>query len=226
MAQSAPSAKSALDRSLVAVEVLVAVAVVAAIVGKTYGAAPTAVFLVTGGAVAFTVFTVARMLGSLRDPTLDMVEKVEDEARAALEHEKLLLLQGIKELEADAAVGKVDPEDYKILRAKSEADALAIIQRIKAQDDKWLKAAEGLVERRLGAAAAATPSAPTKKAAPAARPAAAVALDGLYDHRPVRFEPGASGVLVCAGCQTENTEDGRFCIGCGRPRSPEGEAQA
>jgi hypothetical protein len=221
MAQSTPSAKTALDRSLVAVEVLVGLAVVAAIIGKTYGAAPTIVFLLAGGAVAFTLYSVTRMLTALRDPSLDVTGKQEDETRAALEHEKLLLLQGIKELEADAAVGKVDPEDYRVLRAKSEGDALAIIQRIKAEDERWLREARGLVERRLGASAAA--GAPPVRAEDAPPPEAA-SSDPRYDHRPVRFEVSPSGALTCAGCQTENTDDGRFCIGCGRPRAVEAQA--
>ena len=41
-----------------------------------------------------------------------------------------------------------------------------------------------------------------------------VADAAVFDDRPVDFADGA-----CAGCETANPEDARFCVGCGRPRS-------
>lgn len=218
-----------MDRSLVAVEVCVGVAVVAAIVGKAYGPAPTVIFLVTGVAVAFTVYVAVRMVSALSDRTLEVTGRIEDDHRAALEHEKLIILQGIKELEADAAVGKVDADDYHHLRAKSEADALRIIQALKAQDDRWMGEARRLVEKRLGAGAlgpAAETAAPTALAAPAGavkprfKPTGPVAIAELFDERPVQLH-AKDEQLVCAACSTPNPDDAHFCVGCGRPRQEE-----
>lgn len=211
---------------MVAVEVLVGVGVVGALVGRAYGAAPTAIFLLTALSLAFTVYVVARMLGALKDPSLDVTGRVEDEDRAALEHEKLLLLQGIKELEADAAIGKVDKEDYEHLRAKSEADALRIIRALKDEDERWLTKAQDLVRSKLGAAAMGAPRTEARASAPAvdaasraATPEGPAAFEGLFDERPVRFEDGR-----CSACGTDNPEDAHFCVGCGRPRQIEDAA--
>ncbi len=228
----AQSGSSLVDRSLVAVEVAVGVAVVAAIIGKAYGPAPTFIFLLTGVAVAFTIYVSVRMLSALKDPSLEVTGRVEDEARAALEHEKLIILQGIKELEADAAVGKVDPEDYRHLRAKSEADALRIIQALKAQDDRWMAEARRLVTKRLGADAAGPEpvTAPTAGvgAAPAStrpriEPKGPVALPEVFDERPVALNK-QDDVLVCEACDTKSPADAYFCVGCGRPRQEQAAA--
>lgn len=240
MAQSGQS--SAVDRSLVIVEVLVGFGVVAAIIGKAYGAATTVVFLLAGLSLAFTVYVLMRMLGALRDPSLDVTGRVEDERRAALEHEKTLILQGIKELEADHDVGKVDREDYAHLRAKAEADALRIIRALKDEDERWMRRAEALVRERVGAASApAVASAPAADASstpervaapaspppasppPAVAPSAATAIEALFDERPVAFDAGEAHVR-CTGCETDNPPDARFCVGCGRPKAAEGAA--
>src|SRR5690242_4804791 len=122
------------DRALVAIEALVGLAIVAAVIGKSYGPASTAAFVVCGTTAAMAGYFILRMFGALGDETLDVPPPAVDDERARLEHEKLLLLQGIKELEADAAIGKVDAEDYAHLRRKAEARALAIIRALKESD--------------------------------------------------------------------------------------------
>ncbi|MEQ8274521.1 MAG: zinc ribbon domain-containing protein [Deltaproteobacteria bacterium] len=209
------------DRALIAVEALVGIAVVAAIVGKSYGAAPTVVFVICGGAAAFTAYSVIRMLGSLSDRTLDVSGRVEDERRAALEHEKLLLLQGIKELEADYAIGKVAPEDYQHLRSSAEKRALAIIDQLRDEDAVWHEQAQRLVEKRVGKVRAVVPEG---AAAPEASTEAWLledratrdareALRALFDDTPSAFAND-----VCGACETENDADAKFCVGCGRPK--------
>lgn len=223
----APSSRLA-DRALIVVEALVGIAVVSAIVGKTYGAAPTFVFLVCGSAAAFTAYAMIRMFGALSDRTLDVSERIEDEDREALEHEKLLLLQGIKELEADFAIGKVAPEDYDHLRRTAEHRALAIIERIKRADAKYLAEAERLVEKRLGRIAAVGRIAASEGAAPLEETSVWLSEDleartrrrafgPMFDNRPAVMTASDAGV-VCQGCQTANDGDAKFCVGCGRPR--------
>src|SRR5262245_33303482 len=122
MSASARAAgSSAGDRALIAVEALVGLGVIVAVIGKGYGPAATVLFTLSSAAAAATAYFLAKMVGALRDETLDVQGAVIDEDRERLEHEKLLLLQGIKELEADAATGKVDPDDYVHLRQKAEA---------------------------------------------------------------------------------------------------------
>lgn len=215
------------DRALIAVEALVGIAVVAAIVGKTYGAAPTLVFVLCGGAAAFTAYSMIRMFGSLSDRTLDVGGRIEDETRERLEHEKLLLLQGIKELEADYAIGKVAPEDYQHLRSSAERRALGIIEKLKASDAAWRVKAEQLVEKRVGRVAAleAKPDAGSPpvesteawKAEDRAARDERAAFSRLFDDRPSDLVVRGDEA-ICAACETKNDADARFCVGCGRPK--------
>jgi uncharacterized membrane protein YuzA (DUF378 family) len=224
-----------IDRAILLLEALVGIAVVAAIIGRTYGFSSTLVFIACGLAATYSGYTMVKMFSSLRDETLEITGRIEDEERAALEHEKLLLLQGIKELEADAAVGKVDAEDYQHLRKTAEDRALQIIHRIKDSDQRWRNEAEKYVTKKLGRKVgpiageprAATAEAPeVHREENAAERRARRAYRELFDDHPVEMHASSAGRIACGGCHTENEEDARYCIGCGRPRSNETRAQS
>lgn len=225
MAGTSPNPNRAVDRALVALEALVGLMVVGAIVGQSYGGASTVVFLSCGVATGFTGWVLVRMFQSLRDPSLELAGRLEDEERERLEHEKLLLLQGIKELEADMAVGKVDAEDYQHLRSTAEYKALQIITKLKETDAHWMKEAERLVAARLGASAleaATTNAAPSSPKAAgwagedqAARKARS-AFAGLFDDRPVTLTL-KDAQSCCGGCGAQVQGTDRYCSACGRP---------
>ena len=244
------ASKTRLDRAIVAVEALVGIGVVVAIVGKTYGMPATVSFVLVGIAAAASGYFLVRMAAALRDETLDVPGRVLDEDRERLEHEKLLLLQGIKEFEADAGVGKVDKADYDHLRKTAEARAVEIIRALKDSDARWLREAETLVAQKLGPEAArrvVLQTTPVASPAPAAAggggvavleaPAAAktqtparpetrrileLAIAQVFDDRAVRFAPiEGSAQLSCEGCSGTNDSDARYCNHCGRPRSEE-----
>ncbi len=214
------------DRALLVVEAAVGLTVVGAIIGKSYGIAPTFFFLGCGAAAAFSVYALVRMVGSLNDRALDLPGRTEDTQRAKLEHEKRLVLQGIKELEADYAIGKVDPGDYAHLRGTYESRALTIMGALKAEDERWLRTAQAVVEQRLGKVAAKTMvEAPDGvgvvvavdeterwKSESGEQRKARTALPALF-----RFQPAQLKDARCTACTTENEADGRYCIGCGAP---------
>lgn len=201
------------DRALIFVEALVGLGVVAAVVGKSYGAASTVTFILTGLALAFTVVVAARMFTALKDETLDVPGRMHDLAREELEHEKLILLQGIKEFEADAAQGKVDTEDYESLRRTAEARAVEILRTLQDSDAQYMQRAEELIRKRTGGKKVSTVAPP--KDAPAAPPPAASADSGS---KTIRFIE-SNDRLVCSQCGGENEADGRFCVGCGKLRA-------
>jgi low affinity Fe/Cu permease len=217
------------DRGILIVEALVGVLVVGAIIGRTYGFSSTLVFILCGAAAAFTGYVLVKMLSALSDDTLEITGRVDDEERAALEHEKILLLQGIKELEADAGVGKVDSADYQHLRETAETRALQIIHKLKESDQRWRSEAERYVATKLGRAVG---PARTDGVAPvvaiedteryrqetAGERRARRAYSKLFDDRPVEMRAASVGRIACSGCDTENEEDARYCIGCGRPK--------
>lgn len=212
------------DRALLILEVIVGLAVVSAIVGKAYGPAPTVVFLLAAIAAAFTLYVGAQMLSSLSDETLEVTGRVEDEERRALQEEKLIILRGIKELEADLATGKTDEADYAELRRSAEARAVAIIRTLKASDDRWRERAEQLVVNQLGSEALRVHEGSYEvRADPPTQPESAAtrkqrtALPALFDVTPTEFTKHGDQ-LVCVHCNTANESDARYCVGCGRPR--------
>jgi hypothetical protein len=202
----AASARTGGARALLAAEVLVGLGVVAAIVGGTYGAFPTLTFVLCGGAVAYTGWVGSRMLSALRDPTLEVEGKHRDIEREKLEGEKRLLLQGIKDLEADRQTGKMSEDEYQRLRASAEARAVEILRVLRESDERWATEAENLLaSRRRGSAPSAGGREP---ASPNADP---------------RVFPTESSTasqvgqkLACDACSFENDDDARFCAGCGR----------
>lgn len=222
------------DRLLLFAEAVVGLLVVAALVTKNYGAAPTILFLLCALALGYTAWVGTRMLSSLRDPTLAVTGKVRDFERERLEGEKRLLLIGIKDLEADFGTGKMNQTEYDRLRSTAEARALEIIQKLRTSDEHWKRQAEALVGTRLPAG-----TGPTDAALPASQPvhvaqapvAQAPAIQApraqlsaadaqVFDAEPVSFTRTETG-LVCDACGFENEEDARFCAGCGRPRAKE-----
>lgn len=217
--------KTGVDRTLLFVEVLAGVGVVAAIIGKNYGIAPTIFFIFCGLTASFAIYTLVKSVLAWGDPTLDMTHQVRDLERERLEQEKLLLLQGIKELEADLSIGKVDERDYAHLRRTAEGRAIAIIERLKNTDAHWMNRAEELVASRLGvtgmrtaglAVAGAAAAAPVLRiswhSVQSAEALAELADPRVFDERPVKLDG------TCSGCGAVAEADARYCTGCGRPR--------
>ena len=231
------------DRVLIALEVAVGLAVVAAIMGKAYGPAPTVIFVLCAFAATYTGYNMFRMFASLQDPTVEVQGRLRDEQRESLEYEKRLILQGIKELEADYGIGKVDDRDYASLRKTAEDRAMGIIARLRDDDAKWTRAAEKLVAERLPGMVAPVadtpPSLPSgaSTAAPSDLPASAATtpaqraptaptrdadadLSSVFDNRPARWTTEGNH-MKCGGCGALNDPDGHFCHACGRPRLQE-----
>jgi hypothetical protein len=195
------------------IEVLLGLAVAVAVLGRGGdGAAPSLVFLIGGAAAAYSAYVAYRALAVLADDRLPTSAGVQDR-REALEYEKNLALAALKELDADAAMGKVDKRDLPTLKATAEARALALIKQIRDEDAQWRRRAEHAVGIRAperAPAAAAVAPAPTAVAA-----SAAAAPPQLFDERPVAWEG-----TRCTGCGfDENPADARFCVQCGRPRN-------
>lgn len=124
--------------------------------------------------------------------------------RAALEREKTLVLRAIKELEFDAAMGKIAPGDFDEMSARLRARAIRLMRELD-RGDGYQEAIEQELRARL---ARATPAA---AAEPVAGDAAAFADDGDAE------APGSAGEAAanrCA-CGTTNDADARFCKECG-----------
>ena len=220
--ESKPLSRGLQDRALLILEVAVGLAVVAAIMGKAYGTAPTVIFLLCGAAATYTGYNAFRLVSSLGDPTLDIQGRVRDEDREALEYEKKLILQGIKELEADYGVGKVDARDYQTLRQTAEERAVRIIAQLREDDAEWKRRAEKLLASKLPGVAAAASLAPSTAESATSEPKSKVVYEPpsktVFDDRIAYWTP-EQGRMKCGVCGTLNDADGRFCTGCGRPRS-------
>ncbi|MBX2813359.1 MAG: zinc ribbon domain-containing protein [Myxococcales bacterium] len=222
------------ERALLIVEAIFGLGVVAVIIGTKYGAFPTINFIACALALAFTAWVFTRMVASVSDPTLQVTGRVRDYQRERLEDEKRLLLQGIKDLEADFATAKMNEAEYLRLRRSAETRAIAIIQELKATDEHWSHEAEKLVAVRTGRpvpakrkAAKSTKAEPTPAQAVTSSlstkilsSTAPAADHRLFDDRQVVLKV-SDDMLVCEACGYANDMDAYFCGGCGRPRAEE-----
>ena len=215
---------SALDRLFLTLEAIFGLAVIAAIVGGTYGAFPAITFVLCAISVAFTGWVLVLMIGSVSDPTLQFQGRVRDYQREKLEGEKTLLLQGIKDLEIDYATSKMDEKEYKRLRQSAETRAIEIITLLRESDNRWAQEAEKLVMHRLGGAQKAPPvvvelpSTEGSSAGPVVVKDSPLADIRVFDDRPVSFTKSSDQEAVCSACGYTNDADARFCSGCGRPQ--------
>ena len=83
------------DRFIAAIEAAVGLGVVAIVVGRSYDAASTVMFVLCGLAAGWTGWVMVKMVQSLKDETLDIAAVAVDHETENLEQEKLLLLQGL-----------------------------------------------------------------------------------------------------------------------------------
>ncbi|MBI4817355.1 MAG: hypothetical protein HY791_13915 [Deltaproteobacteria bacterium] len=209
------------DRALVIFEAIVALTVVAAIAGRGHDPASVVFFVFAAGAIAATGWFLLRMFTSLQDRALDVAGRIEDRERAQLEAEKSILLQGIKEFEADAGTGKVDDADYEHLRKTAEARAVEIIRRLKAKDDLYAEKARELVKKKVGARPAiAEPIAKGAKVLPELREGVPYAHAKSFDDTAAKLVVTADRGL-CGACGGDNAASSNFCTSCGRPLLPE-----
>ncbi|MEA2679609.1 MAG: hypothetical protein QOK03_1331 [Candidatus Binataceae bacterium] len=132
-----------------------------------------------------------------------------------LEHERGLAVQGLRELEFDHEMGKLDEVDYRDLKRSLEDRALSAMRAIESARRTSDVARAGTMRlaarpaRPVPAPAALTPAQP----APALRASAA------------RRQPGAAGaglplVNFCPQCGVRVGAGHNFCAECGANLSP------
>ncbi len=122
--------------------------------------------------------------GAAIDPTLENLFSAREATYSA-----------IKDLEADHAMGKLSDADYGNLRAKYEAKALTILQK--------LDAIQANVQ-------------PTPRAAGSSGTCPQCETSVVAGAKFCRH-CGASLAAVCASCGAPMTADGKFCRRCGSP---------
>jgi hypothetical protein len=87
------------------------------------------VLMATAAIVGMAALRTIRPLVAAGD---DRAAMVGGRTRAALEHEKMLALRSIKELEFDRAMGKVSEEDFREMSTRLRARAARLIKQLDA----------------------------------------------------------------------------------------------
>ena len=135
-----------------------------------------------------------RALRPLVSPDDDRAAILRQGTRAALEHDKLLALRAIKELEFDRAMGKLSDEDFKEMSGRLRAKAARLMRQLDAGIGY-----RDQIERDLA-----------KKIADA-RPKPSHSIEHVGEDRSATI----SAERVCASCSATNDDDARFCKNCG-----------
>lgn len=137
------------------------------------------------GACAAALHALLTALGGKRASESEVSESV----RAALEREKLLTLRAIKDLQFDAAMGKVSPADAAPMEARLRERAAAIMLELDGREAMRARVEGDLARRQVTG----------------------------HRPRPTGQEPVAGSLepVTCAACGTANDADAKFCKSCG-----------
>ena len=137
------------------------------------------------GACASALHALLTSLGGRRDVIAEFTEG----QRIELEREKLLALRSIKDLQFDAAMGKISAADAAPMETRLRERAAGITRELDSREQVRLRVERDLAERQ------ATGDRPQ---ATGLKPMA----DGLWP-------------VTCAACATANDVDAKFCKACG-----------
>ena len=139
------------------------------------------------GAASFVGLATYRVITPLTQKEFqETTLMVGSRSRAAVEHEKTLVLRSIKELEFDRAMGKVSDSDFEEMGRRLRVLAIRLMKQLDVDAVDYAVLIEHELQWRLGAAA-------DSSVAP----------------------PEADG-RVCGSCRSVNDNDAHFCKGCGR----------
>jgi hypothetical protein len=123
--------------------------------------------------------------------------------RAALEHERFLVVRSIRDLEFDRAMGKVADGDFEEIITRLRARALRLSKQLEGGGTGYRES----IERELASRLARTRGADVEARAPETGRAAAEA--------PAAPVPGAASASTCPGCGAPRDQGARFCRDCG-----------
>jgi hypothetical protein len=141
-----------------------------------------------------------RMLAPLAtDDVTIFSEPLTDRQRAALEHEKTLVLRSIKELEFDRAMGKLSPKDFEEMSGRLRARALSLMKEL----DEGGAGYREIIERELRARIAA-------KGSGRLQPGRVLPAESVVQTEPTILQADST----CA-CGAANDADAAFCKRCG-----------
>ncbi|MGF1509421.1 MAG: hypothetical protein ACFB9M_07960 [Myxococcota bacterium] len=168
-------------------QVALGVAVAGAVIARLMGGPPAVFFLLCAASALLVAATAWRAFTVHRDPTVTSREVMDE--RASLRYERDLALQAIKEIEADAAAGKIDQKDVEQLRASAEERALHLIRELRRREERAEASALRL---------------------------AAKALKWDADPRCFEFSPTRLVGGACESCGRPASSGDRYCAGCGR----------
>ncbi|MEM9115042.1 MAG: hypothetical protein AAGD10_15925 [Myxococcota bacterium] len=129
-------------------QLVLGMAVIAAITARAMGGPAALFFILCGGGALLALASLSRAVAVLWDPAVASARP--ESPREKLEHERELAVRGLKELEADAAAGKVDPKDLPYLQRSQEAEALDLIRRLRHDELLWRQHARNDARRSLG----------------------------------------------------------------------------
>jgi len=129
-------------------QLVLGMAVIAAITARAMGGPAALFFILCGGGALLALTSLSRAVTVLWDPAVAAARP--ESRRERLEHERELAVRALKELEADAAAGKVDPDDLPSLRRSHESQALGLIRKLQHDEALWRQQARNDARRSLG----------------------------------------------------------------------------
>jgi Double zinc ribbon len=195
------------------------VTVLAALAVGTLVSFGSAILVLAGGALFGTIaffWASLRTLGG--DAPLaagfDQMSQRRVEAPDSPEERKKAALRGLKDLEFEHSLGKIDDEDYAELSARYREEAKAILRELDLDAGPRRARAEELAKSYLAKRGFSADGVPRSgKKAPAEAPVTREADEEVP-------APSSDARVACPACEVSNEKDAVFCKKCGARLSP------
>lgn len=132
-------------------------------------------------------------------------ESLGDRTRVSLERERNLALRSMRDLDFDRAMEKIEEADYVEMAGRLSARIARLTKHLEDGSTDYRELVERDIQARMTEARAQSPD---PEAVSQTRPSSVLS--------PQSSIPGPEAAQpVCAGCQTQNDPDARFCKSCG-----------
>ena len=191
----------------------------------------------TGLVAIYMVYNAIRPLVEGGVVTADDWQRIEDESMALLT-KRDRIVEELRDLEFEAALDKIDQGDLAEMRARFEAEAVAVVRTLDQRAEGYEGRIEAEVQARLDSASAkraARDAGPVEVETPQKTEPAKESTDKQATEDPPSVDSlscptcdegiesdakfcdacGTALKVSCRACQAENRAEARFCKGCG-----------
>lgn len=170
----------------------------------------------TGLVAIYMVYNAMRPLVESGVVTADDWQRIEDESMELLT-KRDRIVEELRDLEFEAALDKIDQGDLVEMRARFEAEAVAVVRALDKRAEGYEGRIEAEVQARLDSASAKRAARDTGAVEPQVETPEVTkpAKQATHSPEPMTAEESPADSLNCPSCAEAIEPDAKFCDACG-----------